>query len=241
MQFVLALMLAAGDPLVPPTDSLRPANVVLDDTDAKLFAFCRTAILQDRGLTCTPFIGSTDSRIVSRLLPDPRFRDALDMSADTSIFQRPEPEGVAKSRSSPRDTDIAAYYQQRGTATQTIAAKLTKEQLAKLPGVYLRTEGLMALCRPEFAGLIENVETPQQIRRIAEERCDTRSSLLHRAIFTLRTLDELPTLHSELRLVSTELDWQIVQLLTTVERERLLDLIGRSKSLDGVVIGGPPM
>jgi hypothetical protein len=241
MQLLLAFIMAAGDLSFPPTDGERPANVFLDETDAKLFAFCRTAILQDRGLTCTLFIGSTDDWIVKRLLPDPSFLKALDASADTSLFERFEPEGARSTRRSIRNTDIAGLYQSRGEATQALAESLTKVQRSRLPGVYLRTEGLMALCRSEFAGLFEDANTPQQIRKLVEDRFSTKAAMLHQGIFTLRTLDELPTLHSELRLVSMELDLQIMQLLTTTERQRLVDLIRRSRSLDAVVVGGPPM
>lgn len=211
----------------------------LDETDSKLFAFCRMAVLHDRGLTCTIFAKNTDRWIVDQLLPKDSFRQALDASKDTSSFNAPK--DAASTRASNQASEgIVARYQQKDESTNTLYSRLSADQRSRLPGVYLRMEGLVALTRSGFAGLFENQETPQRIRQLAEDTFREKAAPVHRAIFAMKDVDELATYHSELRLISADLDWRIVQLLTAIERQRLLEIIQKSRSLDDAVSGAPP-
>lgn len=206
------------------------------EKDRKLIAFCQSAILQQRGLACTPFAGSSDKWILEKLVPDERFLKALDESQDTSLFASQD---ASPQKKKSKSNNVVGLRQQPDTYTDTLSSKLKPAQLQKLPGVYLHVEGLMALCRPDFSKLFDDIKTQERVRDLVEETWSNKLSLGHRALFTLKTLDEAPLFELELRRGSAELDMQIAKLLNEKERDRLLDLISRSSAMSRFVHGPP--
>ena len=209
------------------------------EKDRKLIAFCQSAILQQRGLACTPFADGSDKWILEKLVPDERFLKALYASKDTSLFASQDASPQKKKAPKSKSDILVRVYQRQDTYTDKLSSKLKPAQLQKLPGVYLHVEGLMALCRPEFSKLFDDVKTQERVRDLVEEAWSDKLSLAHQAIFTLKTLDEAPLYELELRRGSAELDMQIAKILNEKERDRLLDLISRSSAMSRIVHGPP--
>ena len=209
------------------------------EKDRKLLAFCQGAILRERGLTCTPFAGSSDKWILEKLVPDARFVKALDASQETSLYSAKDA-SLEKHEEPPKSkTRIVEIYQRTDRFSDLLSSKLEQAQMQRLPGVYLHIEGLMALCRPEFSKLFDDVKTQDRVRQLVEEAWSNKTSPVHRALFGSKTLDEAPLFELELRKGSAQLDMQIVKLLNEKERDRLLDLISRSSTMSRIVHGPP--
>lgn len=221
--------LAAGDENASEGD--------LTEEETKLFAFCETAILQDRGLVTTPFDGSSDKYIVQHLLNDEEFLKALDSSRITD-------EIVAYKRIvqpvRPSANDELGSLLLRDVNTFKLEDALSAPQMQQLPGVYLRLEGMIALCRREFSPMFQNPETQRKIRELL--RCEgfSRAAPIYQSIFLKNPGDERPIIHAALRRISADVDWKVVQLLNNVEKERLVELLSQSRSLDAVVRGRLP-
>lgn len=229
------VLLSAG--ILPAEDSQSDDQKQMDQ---KLAAFANVAILQDRGLTCTPFAGSSDRWILERLLGNERFMAGLRASEPTSDYVDEE-----AMKAWPKLTDKKAHGMlpclTDDGARDDLAKKLTAEEMEKLPGVYLRLEGFMALSRPEFAELFEDRTTQEQITKTVTNTFHEKAGPIHRTFFSFPIDEELmPLYHGELRKVSAELDLKILMMLSETEQVRLRNLLTKSKSLNRVVQAPPP-
>jgi hypothetical protein len=210
-----------------------------NELDRKLQAYCDGAILRSRGLACSPLAGSTDRWILEHLVPQPAFLQALDGSGLPELGEPIKVDSRAAPRRRNEMDDIVQAYQSTRTYSSKLEGRLSAAQRQRLPLVYLNAEGLMALCRPEFAAMLESAETPGKIRELANTLWRDEASPLHRALFTLTSLDEAPTLELQLRSVAYKLDCRIVDLLTEEERKKLVELLGISNDLRRVAHGAP--
>lgn len=228
--------------LLYANDDQHDDIVRLNEIDKVLYAFCQSAVLRDRGLACSPLAGTTDRWILEKLMTKKSFHEALASSKapswlsiaseDKRLTQLPD-------TSTKTASGVLAVYQAVTKQTSDIRSSLAPDQQEKLPGVYLRVEGPMALCRPDFAGMFENAETQNRIQALVYEAFSQKASPLHRTLFGLSNADEAPIYQAELRRLSADTDWQIVELLTEKERQRLWDVISDSRSLDPVTYGPP--
>jgi hypothetical protein len=209
------------------------------ESDRKLFAFCQGAILRQRGLACSPFAGTTDKWILEEFVPTLRFAKTLDDSLDTSTFSAKDIEEVTQENALKWKSSVVQYYQRHDKTTDLLISKLTPPQLRRLPGVYLHVEGLMALCRPQFAQLFEDTSSQDRIRKLVEDTWSKEGSPLHRCLYSLKTREEAPLLELDLRKCSAELDLRIVKLLSEKERHRLVEIISNSLGMSRIVSGAP--
>jgi hypothetical protein len=212
------------------------------EVDRKLVAFCQGAILRERGLACSPLAGSSDNWILEHLLPDQGFLEALDKCGEFPAFSagKPVKDHADKNvRPRHRTDDVIALYQRTNATSDKLRAALTAEQLKRLPGVYLHVEGLLALCRPEYAGLFEDADSPAKIRELGEQVWSQEASPVHRALFGLQSLDEAPSLELELRRISFVLDLRILAMLKPAERSKLAKFVHGTLPLLRIAHGAP--
>jgi hypothetical protein len=155
-----------------------------------------------------------------------------------SEFSSLKPVRPPKGKSS--EDDVLDQFQRPDEDSGKLLSKLTSAQRARLPGAYLRMEGLMALCRPDFELMFDDAMTQDRIRTTVRKSWE-KAMLMHRALFTLKSRELAPLYQAELRRISADLDWQIVRLLNETERNRLLGLIGKSRKLDGIASGCPSL
>jgi hypothetical protein len=206
-----------------------------EDVLRKLQAFCNTGALMDRGLANTPFSHGTDAWVNTQLLTDAQLVDII------SQLQPPSFQSVPSSEN-PVDKDILdeLYFQRTDEIQEAIRQKGGQDVFAKLPYVYLRVEGLMALSRPELRGVFDEPDHTQPlVRRLYVRAWEDQASLAHRALFTLpsEATDEAPTYVAMLRRVTADIDCRALDLLSPAEQQRLLVVIESSRSLDRLVYG----
>jgi hypothetical protein len=208
-----------------------------DDLERKLYAFCISALMKQRGLSASPFAGSTDDWILKSLVPNDDFQKALNHSEVMSSYARTDDAGKAGHLTKRKAGNSVLLLLQRPNSRLPLA--LSSEQRKRLPGVYLHVEGLLALCRPDFTGLFEDDSKQKEIANMVEIHFKQKVAPLYAALFTLETTDDLPILEVEIRLRSAEIDWLIVNSLTRKEQERLGELLDRTAGLMSVVAGPP--
>lgn len=198
------------------------------ENDRKLFAFCQAALLRERGLARYP--GTTDKWIVESLLSNKEFQKVFDSLPELQVFK-------GDSKESPRKDghDAVDLYQHSGRYRVDLRSKLTDKQVANLPVVYLHTDGLMALCRPEFSKMFDDIRSQERIKRVVQDIWEKRAAKLHRALFTLSNLDESPIVEVQLRMAAMEVDLKVVKELAVNEREKLVELISASSNLGRVI------
>lgn len=210
------------------------------DVDRKIIAFCQGALLNQRGLACTPFAGNTDRWILNSLLPQQGFLVAIDATENIAMFSVESPCRDTKPIATDLNIeDIVRFYQVHNKSSDELRKRLTEQQTQRLPAVYLYTEGLMALCRPEFTKLFDNKESQERIRKLADEAWTKDAQKLHQSIFVSTDLLEAPSIEMELRKVSYRLDCQIANILTKTERTKLLSIISKCDAIRRVTRGAP--
>lgn len=217
----------------------------LDSSDnkvaLKLFAFCQSSLLHDRGLACSALAGTSDQWIFERLIDNRQFKVALSKSEPTAQYLD---EKAMKSRPNvledEYDGDLPPCMVDDGFRDELVK-KLTAGEMERLPGVYLRLEGLMALCRPDFGHLFDDKKKQDEIVAIVTKVFVERASPIYRRIFAGRIPDdEFSIYHADLRRVSVELDEQILKILSEQEQGKLWQILLDSKSLDGNISGPGP-
>lgn len=202
--------------------------------------FSNTALLVDRGLTRSPFYGSTDELILGSLIRPTGLRDFLEITPEqlASLQQRSKPQARNPSAYNAEATqpfDTVSGTQARKRLTEI----LVDDQVAKLPIVYLALEGLTALRREEFhvrLGLSQD-----QVKEIIDlsSNYSERARNLHKAIFGLSNeeLQSLPKINLELRMLSAALDHEIAEILRNEQHKRLVELIERAIEVSDRVHG----
>lgn len=211
-----------------------------NECDKNLYAFCQAAILHDRGLACSPFAGSSDKWILEKLLTSRGLFTTLDELPVPLIVEKGEAiQTVSVPRSGAGQDDVLAVYQASDKFSSTLELKITPHQKQRLPYIYIHMEGCMALCRPQFAGLLEKAEKQKVVRQIIQEASTERVLPLHRSLFGLQTVDQAPIYQAELRRISAETDWKIIEIMNDAERKRLWALISSSRKIKSVVHGAP--
>lgn len=212
---------------------------LISEKDRKLFSFCQLAILRDRGLSCFPLAGSSDKWILENLESNEQFRSVFDLAPELSGTADLTADQGTPDRGRKTKSDDILTFQRKESYSRELASKLTPNQLKKVPAVYLHLEGCMALCRPEFRPLFEDAETQNRVRRLTQQVFREKASPFHRMLFGLQSDDEAPIYQAELRRISADLDWQIVQALSDTERGRLQSFISKSWKLKNVTFGPP--
>lgn len=243
--FILLVWFAASASVViaiEPPDDAEARNAI----DHKLAAFCQTAILRDRGLACSPFAGWSDDWIFTKLVAEERFLAALKEAKSPAWLRAPDTKiAEQKSSSCPNSRTEELYFSQsKSRYSEQLRSTLSEDLHEKLPMVYLRIEGAMALGRPEFTPLFEDVSTQSRIRKFVRTTSEEKSLVLHRTLFGLNhaNIDVAPLYQAELRKVSADADLQIVlHMLTETERDRLWEMLSGSKGLDAVVTAPPSL
>ena len=214
---------------VPSLQADEPcwANFDLGNPDElHLVAFCEQALFNDRGLTISPFVGGSHNWILEHLLPNEEFRKALTKSEATSEFADLEALKEWLNELTAEEDDF------QGSITRELFQKLSPEEQKRLPGLYLRMEGLLTLLRPDFAKLFENPETPEKILSLAEIHGE-RAAMFHRGLFSSSQCpeDNITICKAGLRRASADLDNAILCLLTPLERQRVVTLLRKSNDL----------
>jgi hypothetical protein len=214
--------------------AIVPAGFDMEsEVDRKLLAFCHGALLRQRGLACTPFAGSSDRWILTTLVRKSEFLEAIDKT----------PEVASLTDSDARRDSVGVDYidqlQAYDQSTRELRKVLTADQWKRLSLVYLHTEGMIALLRPQFKEYFESKELRDRIPRLADEAWTKEAADLHRGLFGLRSLDEAPIMELKLRQLSYQLDCRIANLLNQADRQRLVDLISASASIQRVTSGAP--
>lgn len=205
------------------------------DRERLLYDFCQRGMLESTGMACNIFAvywpDGLDSWIEKRLLPMERFKKALAEAKYTMDYFDPNRVDLADKALQKRieDSPIWATYQGGGVESKTSKRIFSDGDRTKLPGLYLRAEGLMALCRPEFAKLFEPRERQWEVKRMVADR-DSTFMDFNRALYL--DIKEKPTVAVMMRKLQVDLDCQIVLFLNDVERDRLVEIIERSRSFD---------
>lgn len=225
-----------GDWSYPSDEKLMLEGFRSPQRDMSLYSFCQRGILGDTGLAHCYFAGSTDEYLAKRWLKDKPFKEALAKAGDTMEYAGDWV--LKKTEQGAKDPEERALspYQSRGYRP-TLESLLSKEEFAKLPGVYLRMEGMMALCRPEFEKLFETNEKQKSVRAFVQAEYDDRASKINYILFAHALEGQRAMFIAHLRRSAVDLDCRIVLALSDVERDRLLALIDKSRSLDGLVFG----
>jgi len=205
--------------------------------DFRLFAFCEKAILGERGISCDSFIFGTDAWILSELLPKQGFKEVLLRTPDLSEYSigarivGPDPDAENFERPSvwftfSRHTDL-------------LLQKLTEAEIQRLPGIYLRLEGMSALVRPDFGKIFDNRNSQAKIEKLFEKYGKSAAPFYER-LFAAHPLtdDDFIVYRASLRRLSADLDREILQTLTPAERKRVAQFLKKSSELDGIVV--PP-
>jgi len=246
MRFIIEISLLSllfTSPLLGQTKDELSRFEAIDlesELDRELIAFCQGALLNQRGLSCSPFAGNTDRWILNGLLQQQGFLMAIDASKNIAVFSSeslcpdPKPKPVDS-----KPEDIVTFYQVHNHFSDDLKKRLTEQQVQRLPVIYLYTEGLMALCRPEFTKLFDNKESQERIRKMANEAWTKDAQKLHQSIFVSMDLREAPSVEVELRKISYRLDCQIANILTKSERIKVLDIVSKSDSIRRVTRGAP--
>ena len=239
--FVVFLLLVPAPILDAQEQAPSDAEIIGLDTkvegDRKLLAFCQGALLHQRGLACSPLAGTTDMWILERLVPKREFLAALDAAPASSLlrFEGADPGRARKDGSD----DLLRHYQRQDKYTDKLKSVLTPEQRKRLPLVYLYTEGLIALYRPEFMGVLDGKESQERIQKMANEAWSKEASPIHRALFGLQSLDEAPLLAVDLRRSAYHLDLRIANALSKSERAKLVELLSSTTALRRETHGAP--
>ena len=192
-------------------------------------------------MTRSPLAGSSDRWILDHFITDDKFLAALATSGsaleffDLTILT----ERIRTTHANSPDT-ASAFYTHADASTADLLERLTPAQRERLPGVYMRLEGLLALCRPEFSKLFDNPTTQDNIRKLVDAEDALHFADIHRALATGVDKHDRITCHAWLRKWSSEMDWRIVQLLDANERNRLLKLVSESDALNEVIYAPPP-
>lgn len=239
LTFLILFILLVTPHFVPSLQADEPcwANFDLGNPDElHLVAFCEQALFNDRGLTISPFVGGSDNWILQHLLPNEEFRKALIKSEATSEFADLEAlkESLEESLRAAAGEEAERKHPMMSSdyATEELFQKLSPEEQKRLPGLYLRMEGLLTLLRPDFAKLFENPETPEKILSLAEIHGE-RAAMFHRGLFSSSQCpeDNITICKAGLRRASADLDNAILCLLTPLERQRVVTLLRKSNDL----------
>lgn len=219
------------------------------EVDVKLYAFCQQAILHDRGLSNSLLAGNSDRWIVEELLKEKVFIQALGgLRSDLEQDSDKEDAGqgrvrkeTSRKRQASRTSGWAEFYTKHSEETEILEKQLTEEGRARLPSVYLQLEGLIALIRPEFQNIFDEPKAAQdKIRELTNKLVSQKAGPLHQTLFALPDFEQAPIYAAELRRVSAELDWKIVEILSPAERLRLLTAIRKARRFEKVVHGPGP-
>lgn len=221
--FICFLAIAFED-----VEEMRGINLVDDKLMVKdiLDGFCQLAILTDRGLSHY----NTDEWIYDYYCSRESFHQALSESKPTDQYLIKDVPAVYDKK------NPGVFHMHNTTRYSRKLRTSLREYAPKLPGVYLRAEGLMALVRPEFAGLFESKNKRRQIADLVHKTYDDNIRHLHAVMFAVPD-NYKPIVHARLRMISLELDREIVKLLSQTEQERLATLISDSVSLNYLVKG----
>lgn len=114
--------------------------------DFRLYAFCEKAILVERGISCDTFLFGTDRWILDDLLCKQGFKEALLKTPDLSEYSTGE--RIAGSDPDAENFEYPTVWFTNPSYTSLLLEKLTEAEVRRLPGIYLRLEGLAALVRP---------------------------------------------------------------------------------------------
>jgi hypothetical protein len=202
-----------------------------------LYSFCQRGMASTKGCTGlarTPFGGSGGSWICRNYLSDKKVFEALDASKRTDEYLDEAPK-LTGSDEFKQSNFYQLYFE--NDELDKLKLTLTADQLTKLPGAYLRIEGMMALCRPDFTKLFDAPERQAAVQKCFANWHENVTSPLHRAIFVQSDTKMIPMFSSFLRRVSTDADCEVVLFLSNAERDKLLALIEKSRSLDDALIG----
>jgi len=201
-----------------------------------IVAFCEQALLTDRGLIISPFIGGSDQRILTYQLHDEKFRKALNSTGDTTDFTDFQALNETLKIPPSGENDLPYLGRSSTSATQELFQKISPDEQKRLPGLYLRLEGLSALVRPDFAKLFEKPETVQKIEALAKKYAEP-AGRYHLRLFSSPPLtdDDLTICASRLRRLSADLDIAILCILTPLERQRVVTLLRKSSDLQPLI------
>jgi PAS domain-containing protein len=213
-------------------DGQYPAH---DDVIAK---FCNDAMLRDRGVSITLFADSPEELLVRELLAYPAFRSALAITNDqeralrTAASRPPAPN--RRSQDAELSIDMGANPLAQLHFRTALEDILTPAQRSMLALVYLNREGLMALRRPEFAGLLGlTPDQRSQIALMARDNLQGPAVEANQALFVLQDDQHHRELDYRLFLrdTSMRLDYGIAQLLNERQRRGLSTLIQQAEEI----------
>lgn len=204
--------------------------------DFRLFAFCEKAILAERGISCDFFLFGTDRWIKDELLSRQGFKEALLRTPDLSEYSTGA--CAAEIDANAEDFEIPIVWFTSSSFRPLLLEKLTEAEVRRLPGIYLRLEGLAALVRPEFGKLFENQDSQKKIEKLFKKHGKSAGFFYNRSIAHHLSDDDFIVYQAGLRRLSADLDREILQMLTPAERKRVAQFLKKSSELDSIVV--PP-
>lgn len=205
-------------------------RIYADDDGQALSAFCEAGLLFDRGAAVHAFMGSSNQWIAEHDLKNDRFRKAL---ADAPPFPR------LADDSSPHVEDyqnpaVVMWPLFRVTPGEWLE-DLSEAEFDRIGGVYLRLEGMLALGRPEFRGLLDAPDRGDRFVSLAQEIYERRIAPINRAYFTGVPRPLVPLYRVEVRRDAVNIDKTILLELSDGERKRLAKFLRDSDAFEDVI------
>lgn len=203
-----------------------------------LYAFREKSILIERGISCDSFLFGTDSWIMGGLVPKPEFKAALAKVPDVPEYL------INKDCATPteehKESDGIGFWLTPSETRDRLLAMLSEEEACRLPYVYLRLEGFIALIRPQFRKLYDKPESQDKVEKLVREYA-VDAGLFYGRLMSSPPLTEEDFLvcRAGLRRLSADLDREIYKFLSAEERKRVASLLKVSSELDRIVVPPP--
>jgi hypothetical protein len=214
------------------------------DADRVLEEFCSEGLARNRGIVHTPFAGPIDHWLLQKIAQDKRFEQEIIKGCkalDIEIPEKPvKPSDLGKAvAKKSRNAVVTDLDHKEGDFRGVLEDSLNGAVGKILPEIYLRLDGLSALRRYQFIDSLEISEEQQQELKLLIDAFVDRARDYHKAIFSYqRGRPTLREFEDELRLLSSELDKQILKTLNEEQKQKLAQIVEREKKL-GVLLEGP--
>jgi len=205
------------------------------DSDRKLTVFCQSGLLESRGVAVTPFARTSDFRICEGLKQIPAIQTALGVT-DADLAR------AASIRATRRQTveskEFTPAYQLPDEYSEQLQSVIPDKNRKVLLYLYLRLEGLEALCRPEFVEILGLTPATHRSISVMAQKAYEKAQPKYHGLFMDGAVEELDRVEItlELRQTSVELNKQILNILTRTERIKLLKLVRESLELSPEIV-----